>query len=462
MITTRHRSGFALRLMAISAMISAFTWFSSPVFAAEEGELSVKPSPASHRVLQLDAGDSVIDTDTSPKEAVAAVLVRNAESQSLRFWNFVDNRIVASLPIPAGDQITAIAWHPRGAALYAIRHRGNEWQIVRLAADAKEWRPAILYRAGVPLRRLVFSTQRFAASHLSKTPRSVEFRVYFGAQAAPGKWEIRTMRESGDSPYTLAGEAPAPMPLEDKDDPDSRGRQFKLPSALPASFHSSGGAMLIQDEKRCHAELRFYGDDWHEIQQFQWRKQPLCGGTLAYTPNGMGFFQWRKGLPGLLYRSHQANLEKTVAGEVLFIATPSSTADGKGVVGVTQGAEKAQRLEYAPVEVPVGDVLNAWMFVEQPDELNLYSRHGGLFRPYNNGEQLYGLYDEESYRGSCGVGDREPRRPYLITTDLFWENFGAAFEAAFILNERYQAIPAFRQLVAGANRIFTPATHRLA
>lgn len=462
MKSIRHTS--TLWLMALGAMILALAWFSLPASAGDDGELSVKPSPTEHCVLQLNAGDSVVDTDVSPKGAVTAVLVRNADSQSLLFWNFVDNRVVARLSIPAADKISAIAWHPRGEALYAIRQQGHDWQIVRIAAAAEDWRPTVLYRAAVPLRRLVFSTQRFTASYLSKTPASVEFRVYFGAQAAPGKWEIRTMRESGDSPYALAGTAPAPMPPADKNDPDTKGKQFKLSSALPASFHTSGGALLIQDEKSCHAELRFNEADWDEPKKLQWRKQPLCGGSLVYTPNGMGFFQWRKGVPGLLYRSHQADLEKTVAGDAWFIATPSSTADGKGVVGVTQSTEKAPQLEYVPVDVPLGDIFNAWMFVARPDELKLYARNGGLFRPGNNTDQLYGLYDEESYGHNCGAAAWRPKRPYLITTDLFWENFGAAFEAAFILNERYQAIPAFRQLVGETNRFFSQnqATHRLA
>ncbi len=463
----RLTSSSVFRSAAVGAVISLYTCLPLIAYAGEDNELYLQPSPDAPRVLQLSAAESVLDTDVSPSNPVAAVLVRTAKSQILRFWNFSDNRITASVPIPTDVKVGAIAWHPRGEWLYATTHLGNDWQIVRLAHDAKEWRPAVLYRASVPIRRLVFSRQRFEASYLTKS-KAAEYRLYFGAQATNGKWETRTIRESGDSPYTLAGPTPALMPPAEKSESNSKGNQFTLPSALPASFHGSGNTLLIQDEQSCYAELYFsnnfddnyHKDDWTDPQKLVWNERLLCGGSLTYTPNGTGFFQWRKGEAGLIYLNRKSGVEKNVAGEIQFISTPSSTADGKGVVGVTQATGKAQQLEYIPTDVPLGDVLNAWMFIEQADELKLYSKNGGVLRSANYGDQLFRLYDEENY-GNCGS---YPKRPYLITSDLFWENFGAAFESVFILNERYQAIPSFQKVVAETNKIYSQnkAPHRLA
>ncbi len=64
--------------------------------------------------------------------------------------------------------------------------------------------------------------------------------------------------------------------------------------------------------------------------------------------------------------------------------------------------------------------------------------------------QLYQLYDSEAYE--CGGYDAStPTRPYLVTTDVFWENFAAAYDGLFVLLERRQAIPAFWQFVNAAN-----------
>jgi hypothetical protein len=454
-------------------LAAALLGLTGTVFAVEQAELHIEQSPDESRVLQLATAESVIDTDVSPSRTLTAALIRNADSQTLRFWNFATNRIVSDIKLPSDTKIGAIAWHPHDEGLYAIQHKGNDWQIVRLANNATTWSPTIVYRATVPLRRMVFSRQRFAASHLSPNRKSIEYRLYFGAQTASGKWEIRTIRESGEAAYVLAGPAPTPLPLAYKEDPDSKGNQFTLPNPLPSSFHPSGVAMVIQNEKGCFAEMHYrewlqgqvgldgdHKDDWEAPRQLQWDKHTLCGGSLTYTPNGMGFFHWQKGQPGLLYLNRKTGEELKLASETTFISTPSSAADGKGVVGVTQKTGTSQQLEYVPVQVPLGDVLNAWMFIERPDELNAFNGNGGLFRPTTHGEQLYGMYDEESY-SSCGS---YPKRPHLITTDLFWENFGAAFEASFILNERYRAIPAFSNLVAETNRFFKEKkeAHRLA
>lgn len=463
-----------MRTIQISTILTvAFFNLTGSAIAAENAELRVNPSPSDHRILQLASAESVLDTDVSPSRTVTAVLIRSAESQSLRFWDYAANKIVADIKLPSDIKVGAIAWHPHDEGLYAIQHKGNDWQIVKLANNATEWKPTVVYRTTVPLRRMVFSRQKFAASHMSANRKSVEYRLYFGAQVASGKWEMRTIRESGDAAYVLAGAAPNPLPLAYKEDPDSKGNQFNLPNPLPSSFHPSGTAMAIQNEKGCFAEMNYreelqgqpgldgnHKDDWERPQPLLWRKAALCGGSLTYTPNGTGFFHWQKGQAGLLYLNRKTSEEKKLASETTFISTPSSTADGKGVVGVTQAVGAGQQLEYVPVDVPLGDVLNAWMFVERQDEQGALTGNGGLFRPILHDEQLFGMYDEEGY-SSCGS---YPKRPHLITTDLFWENFGAAFEAAFILNERYRAIPAFTNLVAESNRFFKEKkeSHRLA
>ena len=179
---------FVRSIFAISFKFALCFLLTLPAYGGENDELIVKSSPAEHRVFQLEAGDAVVDTDALPKGAIMAVLVRNGESQTLRFWDFLGNRIVENVPIPSSEKIAAIAMHPRGESLYAIVHKGNKWQIIRHPIDAKEWKPAVLYHDTVPLRRPVFSTQRFAASYLSKTPKSVEYRLYFAAQTSSGKF----------------------------------------------------------------------------------------------------------------------------------------------------------------------------------------------------------------------------------------------------------------------------------
>jgi len=88
------------------------------------------------------------------------------------------------------------------------------------------------------------------------------------------------------------------------------------------------------------------------------------------------------------------------------------------------------------------------MFAEGSDDLALLQGKGGLFRRVG-GEQLYGFYDSEMYQ--CGgYASTTPTRPYLVTTDILWEVWAAAYEGLFILREREAAIPAFWAFVEAA------------
>jgi hypothetical protein len=64
---------------------------------------------------------------------------------------------------------------------------------------------------------------------------------------------------------------------------------------------------------------------------------------------------------------------------------------------------------------------------------------------------MYELYDTESY--ACGRFDSAtPTRPYLVTTDIFWELVASAYEGAFIVQEHQQAMPAFWAFVNAARQ----------
>src|SRR6185312_2708526 len=94
----------------------------------------------------------------------------------------------------------------------------------------------------------------------------------------------------------------------------------------------------------------------------------------------------------------------------------------------------------------------AWMFTTSAQETTLFQGEGGLLRPFSgpaDSDQLYNLYDTELY--SCGGYDTQtPTRPYLVTTDLIWEVYGAAFHGLFTISERKEAVPAFWRFVNDA------------
>lgn len=87
------------------------------------------------------------------------------------------------------------------------------------------------------------------------------------------------------------------------------------------------------------------------------------------------------------------------------------------------------------------------MYLGNSGDQDRFSHDRGLFRDLSEDDQLYKLYDSESYGETSSL----PARPYFVTTDLFWEVYGAAFDGLFIVLEREQAMPAFKRLVDSAS-----------
>ena len=89
----------------------------------------------------------------------------------------------------------------------------------------------------------------------------------------------------------------------------------------------------------------------------------------------------------------------------------------------------------------------------------LLTKNGGLLRDLPD-DQLYSMYESEAYE--CGEYDQStPTRPYLVTTDVFWELLAAAYEGIFIVEERQQAIPAFWEFVQEADGYFRQVNQTL-
>ncbi len=194
------------------------------------------------------------------------------------------------------------------------------------------------------------------------------------------------------------------------------------------------------------SRLAYAGQNWDKPSQIAGKP---CGGSLTVTPNGAALLHWKSGVPGVAVIGDHGSTTSTQAQSYQFISTPSSVPDGKGIIGLVEKAG-AQALAYVPIQVPLADVINAWMFTQSTADGNSYTGNGGMLRTTGD-DQMYELYDSESY--ACGHFDSAtPTRPYLVTTDIFWELVASAYEGTFIVEERQQAMPAFWAFVTAARQ----------
>ena len=148
---------------------------------------------------------------------------------------------------------------------------------------------------------------------------------------------------------------------------DEYPSSVSAPSALPLGFHPAGDRFLCEEPGKRFREARFTGGWSEEKKPFLGGR--LAGGTATWLANGLGLVHWRPGVPGVDLVFAAKTESRRVAAEWTFATTPANVPDGRGLVGLTKEADGRQTLSFVPEEIPLGDVANAWMFVEGADDV---------------------------------------------------------------------------------------------
>ncbi len=433
-------SATILLLVALLAPIA----FAASVF--DKAELRTTPSPAEARQITLPAGVRVVDSDVSPAGPTAALLVLHASgTREILLWNLHQSQTTKVWDVPAGFIARSLAWHPEGNAIFLSGLRGQKYVILKIAPAAGTWTARQIYSSAQEIRRLVPGPRPFVVEAGQPPAREVQaYRLFFGLRGSGGNYTIHSITEDGKREYQAIGPAATQTKSLDDEYPPSK---ITAATALPVGFHPAGHILLWEDGKSCFHAAGYDRDHWEKTARLFGRE--LCGGTVSATPNGAGIVHWEAGKPGVDILLHRGATQKHDATDYQLVAAPSSVPDGRGIVGITR-RETGFAVNYIPVDVPLPDVVNAWMYFESDGDLSLLTRHGGLFRDLKEADQLYPLYDSELY--ACGNVDQSaPTRPYLVTTDGFWELFAAAYEGIFIVRERQSAMPAFWDFVTRAH-----------
>lgn len=441
-------------------------------------EIQVTPSPAVEKYLELKPAAKVLDFDVAKDGPRTAILMQEqASGGKVVFWDLNSPESTREWATPNGFVPRALAWHPLGRSFFLSGKLGSENVIYRVDAqvppglppgskpagkgsekggEVKQpthtWSAKLIYRTTSEIRRLVPAPRPFAIeSNFSGNTEVVlkAYRIFFGLRNQDGTYAIKSVTEDGKREYQAVGSRKGFTTFKNSDAPPSR---IEAPSALPLAFHPAGHVLLWEDGQRGFHFALYERDHWEQSTRLSY--PGVSGGTLTPTPNGLGLIHWQPAIPGLTFISQYGNRKEPLAAEHTFLSTPSSVADGRGIVGLIKRAS-GSALAYVPVRYPLADVANAWMFAGEQADRELLSRSGGLLRDLPD-DQLYSMYESEAYQ--CGGYDQStPTRPYLVTTDVFWELLAAAYEGVFIVKERQQAIPAFWEFIDEASRHFRKA-----
>ncbi len=427
----------SLPVLALSAFAQAPSPFTS-------SELNVTPSPAASSELRLPAGTSVVDFDIWPTGADAVILTHDKAGNHVVSWHAGSSSTVPLLDLPATFTAASIAVHPMGQSFFIEGKTGQQSQILVANNVNGSWTQHTIYQSSADVRRLLVAPRPFEIGFNDTTNQAIEsYRLFFAERLPSGVYSTRSITEDGQREYQVIGpEATYQKIPNENEDPTLNF----VASALPESFHPDGHLLIWEDGNGCFQQLAYAGQNWDKPSHIVGNP---CGGSLTVTPNGAALLHWKSGVPGVAVIGDHGRTISTQAGGYQFISTPSSVPDGKGIVGLVEKAG-AQALVYVPIQVPLADVINAWMFTQDATDRNSFTARAGLLRTTGE-DQIYELYDTESY--ACGSYDSAtPTRPYLVTTDIFWELVASAYEGTFIVQERQQAMPAFWAFVSAARQ----------
>jgi hypothetical protein len=410
-------------------------------------ELYIHRSPQEAKIFSFKNDEMIRDYDVSPSAPMVAVLVEQSETLSIAFWSINDNAIVDQYRFPLEFKATSLAWHPTGNSIFVVGQQEGKYYVIRVDKLENEWKSRIIFTSSNELIRLVVCPRPFVIDYDQRSRKQVyNYRLFLGMDNGDKTFRIVSITESGKRFYQVVGPSKTftnGMDFNEDMDPSN----IEATYALPVAFHPAGHQLIWEDKNNRFSVANYEGRWWGKSKPIDVTIKNL--GTLTPTPNGLGFINWQKGKSGIGMYLHSSKKEENQLADIEFLSRPLSVPDGKGIVGLT----KNHSITYSPIDIPLADVANAWMFAETNEEVELLRKHQGLFRP-NHSDQLYKLYETENYH--CSSYDRNsPTRPYLVTTDIFWELYAAAYQGLFIVKERDEAIPNFWKFIDEAHKYFS-------
>ena len=411
-------------------------------------ETHVAPSPNRESHLSFPKSDRIIDYDISPSGLdVAAIVAKSDGKCCIKFWLIGKSEVSDSCTLPNALVAKAIIWRPKTNVLFVMGVKDLNYQILRIEKSNNNWISQSIFSSQYQLRRLLMCPRPFITNYDDKTKKEYyTYRLFFGMDNGDKTYRIGSITESGTRFYQVVG--PDKTFSNSRDfNADADPSKMAAEWALPVAFHPAGHQLIWEDKSKNYFVAKYDSRNWGESKAMNLRIKN--DGTITPTPNGLGFIHWQKEMNGVGVYLISTKSEKVQLPNYSFISTPSSVPDGKGIVGLTLSGGR-YTLNYCPIDFPLADVVNAWMFAGTSQEIDLFQKRFGLFRP-NQDNQLYKLYETENYY--CNSYDRNaPTRPYIVTTDLFWELFGAAYQGLFIVKERDEAIPNFWKFINEADR----------
>jgi hypothetical protein len=257
-----------------------------------------------------------------------------------------------------------------------------------------------------------------------------------------GRKDIWWIRENGedDRPITIP-----PGRVQEFMNPD----RWKMYDEVPKAYSTNGGDfpewspsgdLIVYKSKAGNNEALQYSWHawWHPATDKRNRRRelslPSTKGQLLWSPNQSSFISYDMADHSASFIPGDDSGVKKVALNKILTSAPAFFPDGKGVA-YTYKKDGKSVLAIEPLDDPLGDVSNLWLYKFQKSDWNKLAANHLQFKQMKY-QQIYDLYESELYQQCDVPAGSDHRRPYLVTSDAVLETFYASFSALLGYVER--------------------------
>ncbi len=257
-----------------------------------------------------------------------------------------------------------------------------------------------------------------------------------------GRKDIWWIRDNGedDRPITIP-----PDRVQEFMSPD----RWKMYEEVPKAYSTTGGDfpewspsgdLIVYKSKTGNNEALQYSwyAWWHPATDKKTKRSelslPSTKGQLLWSPNQSSFLSYDMTDHSAFFITGDDSGVKKVAPNKTLTSAPAFFPDGKGIA-YTFNKDGKSVLAIEPLDDPLGDVTNLWLYRFQKSDWNKLAANHLQFK-HKQYQQIYDLYDSELYQQCDVPAGSDHRRPYLVTSDAVLETFYASFSALLGYVER--------------------------
>ena len=400
-------------------------------------EIKTAQSPEMKAKMNLGKKDIIKDLAVLPDNSSLVVLIRTKDKKTqLVLWQYKSAADTIELNLPNDIEFEEVISHPQEQKIFLLGNDKKKGGSI-FSYDFSVKTSTEIYRDSMPLSDLTASPAKFSGS----------FRLFFSRHNKKNT-EILSVTDSGQLLYPVLSNQMYPAANW------MRGEPKTLISAygVPVTFNPLGNVLLWYNKDKEIFALPYEEGNWGKLFVPDFALHFKKGESIEFSPNGMYLLHWPENPKNLmLVNNHSLTDQKVLTFDSTPVSRIKFTRDGKGIAFI----DSDSNIVYVPLNLPLYDVENAWMFCADDNDMLQFSKSGALFRPTNN-EQMFNMYYSENYDPSGkNYVPQLPARPYLVTVEPFYETLEAAFSGIFYLNEKAVSLKRFREFVSEGKEAFT-------